>query len=39
VVLDRLDHHRVLLVRRGHLHAPGTADAGVRHVAVARDLV
>ena len=39
VVLDRLDHHRVLLVGRAHLHAPRAADARVRDVAVAGDLV
>ena len=39
VVLDRLDHHRVLLRRGAHLHAPRAADAGVRDVAVAADLV
>ena len=39
VVLDRLDHHRVLHRRRGHLHAPRAANRRVRDVAVAADLV
>ena len=39
VVLDRLDHDRVLSGRRRHLHPPGAADRRVRDVAVARDLV
>ena len=39
VVLDRLDHHRVLKQRRLHLHAPRAADARMRNVAVATDLV
>jgi hypothetical protein len=39
VVLHRLDHHGVLAVGPRHLHAPGAADAGVGHVAVAADLV
>ena len=39
VVLDRLDHHRVLHRRRRHLHAPRAADRRVRDVAVAADLV
>ncbi len=39
VVLDGLDHDRVLTVGRLDLHAPGAADAGVRDVAVAGDLV
>jgi hypothetical protein len=39
VVLDRLDHHVGLRLGRRHLHAAGAADAGVRDVAVAGDLV
>ncbi len=39
VVLHRFDHHRVLLRRGAHLHAPRAADPGVRDVAVATDLV
>ena len=39
VVLDRLDHHRVLLGRGADLHPARVADARVRDVAVAGDLV
>ena len=39
VVLHGLDHHRVLQRRRRHLHSPCAADAGVRDVAIACDLV
>ena len=39
MVLHGLDHHGVLLGGRRHLHAARPADAGVRHVAVAGDLV
>ena len=39
VVLDGLDHHRVLEGGRAHLHAAGAADGRVRDVAVAGDLV
>ena len=39
VVLDRLDHHRVLVGRRAHLHPARAADARMGDVAVARDLV
>src|SRR5205823_545839 len=39
VVLDRLDHHRVLKRRRGDLHPPRAAYARVRDVAVPGDLV
>ena len=39
VVLDRFDHDRVLERRCRDLHAPRASDAGVRDVAVARDLV
>jgi hypothetical protein len=39
VVLDCLDHHRVLQRRRRHLHAPRATDAGMRDVAVTGDLV
>jgi hypothetical protein len=39
VVLHRLDHHLVLLGRTRDLHPPGPPDSGVRHIAVARDLV
>src|SRR5437867_224236 len=39
VVLDRLDHDRMLEGRRRHLHAPRAADAGMWDVAVASDLV
>ncbi len=39
VILDGLDHHGVLERGVGHLHPPGQPDAGVRNVAVARDLI
>ncbi len=39
VILDRLDHHLVLQHRLTHLHAPGAPDGGVRHIAVAADLI
>ncbi len=39
VVLDRLDHHRVLLGRGADLHPTRVADSRVRDIAVARDLV
>src|SRR5690606_32550265 len=39
VVFDCLDHHRVLPLGVGHLHAPRRADAGVGDVPVAADLV
>src|SRR3984893_16589079 len=39
VILDGLDHHRVLEHRGAHLHATGAADSRVRYVAVAGDLV
>ena len=39
VVLDRLDHHGVLHARRRDLHAARATDAGMRDVAVTRDLV
>ena len=39
VVLDRLDHHRVLQHRSLYLHATRPSDAGMRDVAVAADLV
>src|SRR6266567_3648157 len=39
VVLDCLDHHRVLQHRRAHLHATRAADSGMRNVAVTADLV
>ena len=39
VVFHRLDHHLVLQLRPGHLHAPGPADGGVGDVAIAGDLV
>ena len=39
VVLHRLDHHLVLQLRPGHLHAPGAADGRMGDVAVAGDLV
>ncbi len=39
VVLDCLDHHRVLQHRRPHLHAACAADSRMRNVAVAADLV
>ena len=39
VVLDGFDHDGMLPLRRRHLHAPGAADAGVRNVAVAGDLI
>ena len=39
VVLDRLDHHVVLVGRRADLHPARPADGRVRDVAVARDLV
>jgi hypothetical protein len=39
VVLDRLDHHRVLQRRRRDLHPAGATDARMGNVAVACDLV
>ena len=39
VVFHRFDHHGVLLGGRGHLHPARPADARVRDVAVAGDLV
>ncbi len=39
MVLDGLDHHAVLLLGARDLHPPRAADPGVRHVAVAADLV
>ena len=39
VVLDRLDHHRVLKQRRPHLHATRAPDPRMRDVAVPADLV
>ena len=39
VVLDRLDHHRVLQKRSLHLHPARPADARMRDVAVSSDLV
>ena len=39
MVLDGLDHHRMLLYRRRDLHPPGPADTGMGDVAVAPDLV
>ena len=39
VVLHSLYHHGVLPGRRGHLHAPGTADGRVRHIAIPGDLI
>ena len=39
VILDRLDHHLVLEHRLAHLHAPGAPHSGMRHIAVAADLV
>ena len=39
VVLNGLDHHRVLAGRGGHLHAPGSADCGMRHVPIAGNLI
>ena len=39
VVLDRLDHHRVLLGGGLDLHPPGAPDPGMRDVAVTTDLV
>ena len=39
VVLDRLDHHRVLRLGGRHLHPAGAADPRVGDVAVAGDLV
>ena len=39
VVFHRLDHHLVLQLRPGHLHAPGPADGGVGDVAITGDLV
>jgi hypothetical protein len=39
VVLNRFDHHPVLQFRRGDLHPARGADARVRNIAVARDLV
>ena len=39
VILDRLDHHRVLQRRLGHLHPPRPPDRRMRDVAIPRDLV
>ena len=39
VVLDRFDHHRVLLRRRRDLHSPGSPDPGMRDIPVASDFV
>ena len=39
MVLDRLDHHRVLQRRCGDLHPARAADPGMRDIAVAGDLV
>ena len=39
VILDRLDHHKVLPLWRAHLHAARLADCWMRNVAVAGDLV
>ena len=39
VILDRFDHDRVLQRGGRHLHPPRTADAGMRDVAITRDLV
>ena len=39
VILDGLDHHRVLQRGVGDLHAAREPDAGMRNVAVARDFV
>jgi hypothetical protein len=39
VVLDRLDHHRVLEQGRLHLHATRSTDAGMGDVSVTTDLV
>ena len=39
MVLDRFDHHTMLICRRWYLHAPGASDRRVRNVAVAGDLI
>src|SRR6267143_4332054 len=39
VVLDRLDHHRVLKHGRPHLHPSGSPDAWMRDVAVTANLI
>ena len=39
VVLNRLDHHRMLLARCSDLHPPSLADRWMRDVSVAGDLV
>src|SRR5450755_3792789 len=39
MILDGLDHHGVLIGGHVDLHAPRVADACMRHVAVAGDLV
>jgi hypothetical protein len=39
MVLDRFDHHAVLICRRWHLHAPGASDRRVRNIAVTGDLI
>ncbi len=39
MVFHGLDHHAVLLLGARDLHPPRAADPGVRHVAVAADLV
>ncbi len=39
VVLDRFDHHLMLAIRYGHLHAAGATDCGMRHIAVPANFV
>ena len=39
VVLHRLDHHLVLELGSGHLHAPGPTNGGVGDVAIAGNFI
>jgi hypothetical protein len=39
VVFDRLDHHGMLEVGAGDLHAAACADPGVRDIAIASDFI
>ena len=39
MILDGFDHHRMLQIRPGNLHAPARSNAGMRNVAVTRNLI
>ena len=39
VVLDGLDHHRMLQRRGAHLHSPRAPDPGMRDIAVSTNLI